>query len=116
MTLRKFAGLGALLSLISPSIAMAHEASFDSRDTQWALTAASLMPLMMIRGIASPGGMVRSRNIPSVTVRRFASTVVYAAIVIANFKIIDTVMGLRGSQEEAVNLATGPYNQRGYNL
>ena len=75
MTLRKFAGLGALLSLISPGIAMAQEATLDSGDTAWMLTATVLVLFMTIPGLALfYGGMVRSKNILSVMMQCFAIT------------------------------------------
>jgi Amt family ammonium transporter len=75
MTLRKFAGLGALLSLISPGIAMAQEATLDSGDTAWMLTATALVLFMTIPGLALfYGGMVRSKNILSVMMHCFAIT------------------------------------------
>lgn len=75
MTLRKFAGLGALLSLISPGIAMAQEATLDSGDTAWMLTATALVLFMTIPGLALfYGGMVRSKNILSVMMQCFAVT------------------------------------------
>ena len=43
MTLRRFAGLGALLSLISPGIALAQNATLDSGGTAWLLTATALV-------------------------------------------------------------------------
>lgn len=75
MTLRKIAGLGALLSLISPGIAMAQEATLDSGDTAWMLTATALVLFMTIPGLALfYGGMVRSKNILSVMMQCFAIT------------------------------------------
>jgi Amt family ammonium transporter len=75
MTLRTFAGLGALLSLISPGIAMAQEATLDSGDTAWMLTATALVLFMTIPGLALfYGGMVRSKNILSVMMQCFAIT------------------------------------------
>ncbi|QGZ29579.1 ammonium transporter [Stutzerimonas stutzeri] len=75
MTLRKFAGLGALLSLLSPGIAMAQEATLDSGDTAWMLTATALVLFMTIPGLALfYGGMVRSKNILSVMMQCFAIT------------------------------------------
>ncbi len=75
MTLRRFAGLGALLSLISPGIAMAQEATLDSGDTAWMLTATALVLFMTIPGLALfYGGMVRSKNILSVMMQCFAIT------------------------------------------
>ncbi|RRU99142.1 ammonium transporter [Stutzerimonas xanthomarina] len=75
MTLRKFAGLGALLSLISPGLALAQEATLDSGDTAWMLTATALVLFMTIPGLALfYGGMVRSKNILSVMVQCFAVT------------------------------------------
>ncbi|MCQ4321867.1 ammonium transporter [Stutzerimonas stutzeri] len=75
MTLRRFAGLGALLSLISPGIAMAQEATLDSGDTAWMLTATALVLFMTIPGLALfYGGMLRSKNILSVMMQCFAIT------------------------------------------
>ena len=75
MTLRRFAGLGALLSLLSPGLAMAQEATLDSGDTAWMLTATALVLFMTIPGLALfYGGMVRSKNILSVMMQCFAST------------------------------------------
>ena len=75
MTLRRFAGLGALLSLISPGIALAQEATLDSGDTAWMLTATALVLFMTIPGLALfYGGMVRSKNILSVMMQCFAVT------------------------------------------
>ena len=75
MTLRRFAGLGALLSLISPGIALAQEATLDSGDTAWMLTATALVLFMTIPGLALfYGGMVRSKNILSVMMQCFAIT------------------------------------------
>jgi Amt family ammonium transporter len=75
MTLRTFAGLGALLSLISPGIAMAQEATLNSGDTAWMLTATALVLFMTIPGLALfYGGMVRSKNILSVMMQCFAIT------------------------------------------
>jgi Amt family ammonium transporter len=75
MTLRKIAGLGALLSLISPGIAMAQEATLDSGDTAWMLTATALVLFMTIPGLALfYSGMVRAKNILSVMMQCFAIT------------------------------------------
>ncbi len=75
MTLRRFAGLGALLSLLSPGLAMAQEATLDSGDTAWMLTATALVLFMTIPGLALfYGGMVRSKNILSVMMQCFAIT------------------------------------------
>ncbi|TBU95752.1 ammonium transporter [Stutzerimonas kirkiae] len=75
MTLRKFAGLGALLSLISPGLAMAQETALDSGDTAWMLTATALVLFMTVPGLALfYGGMVRSKNILSVMMQCFAIT------------------------------------------
>ena len=73
MTLRRFAGLAALLSLISPGVALAQEATLNSGDTAWMLTATALVLFMTIPGLALfYGGMVRSKNILSVMMQCFA--------------------------------------------
>ncbi len=75
MTLRKVAGLGALLSLVTPGLAMADEVVLNSGDTSWMLVASVLVLLMTIPGLALfYGGMVRSKNILSVMVQCFAIT------------------------------------------
>ena len=75
MTLRQFAGLGALLSLLSPGLALAQDATLDSGDTAWMLTATALVLFMTIPGLALfYGGMVRSKNILSVMMQCFAIT------------------------------------------
>src|SRR5690606_39575338 len=75
MTLRKFAGLGALASLFFPGLAMAEEAVLNSGDTAWMLTATALVLFMTIPGLALfYGGMVRSKNILSVMMQCFAIT------------------------------------------
>ena len=77
MTLRKIAGLGALLSLVMPGLALAEEAApaLDSGDTAWMLTATALVLFMTIPGLALfYGGMVRSKNVLSVMMQCFAIT------------------------------------------
>ena len=76
MTLRKIAGLGALLSLASPGLALAaEEATLNSGDTAWMLTATALVLFMTIPGLALfYGGMVRSKNLLSVMMQCFAIT------------------------------------------
>ena len=77
MTLRKLAGLGALLSLAMPGTALAEEATpvLDSGDTAWMLTATALVLFMTIPGLALfYGGMVRSKNVLSVMMQCFAIT------------------------------------------
>ena len=75
MTLRKIAGLGALLSLVTPGLAMADEAVLNSGDTAWMLTATALVLFMTIPGLALfYGGMVRSKNVLSVMMQCFAIT------------------------------------------
>ncbi len=77
MTLRQFAGLGALLSLVMPGLALAEEATpvLNSGDTAWMLTATALVLFMTIPGLALfYGGMVRSKNVLSVMMQCFAIT------------------------------------------
>lgn len=77
MTLRKIAGLGALLSLAMPGLALAEEAvpTLNSGDTAWMLTATALVLFMTIPGLALfYGGMVRSKNVLSVMMQCFAIT------------------------------------------
>ncbi|PTU73048.1 ammonium transporter [Pseudomonas mangrovi] len=75
MTLRKIAGLGALLPLLLPGVALAEEATLDSGDTAWMLTATALVLFMTIPGLALfYAGMVRSKNVLSVMMQCFAIT------------------------------------------
>ncbi|UCJ18036.1 ammonium transporter [Pseudomonas sp. MM211] len=75
MTLRKVAGLGALSSLFFPGLAMAQEATLNSGDTAWMLTATALVLFMTIPGLALfYAGMVRSKNVLSVMMQCFAIT------------------------------------------
>ncbi|MFP3329226.1 ammonium transporter [Pseudomonas sp. SIMBA_064] len=77
MTLRKIAGLGALLSIVMPGLALAEEAApaLNSGDTAWMLTATALVLFMTIPGLALfYGGMVRSKNVLSVMMQCFAIT------------------------------------------
>ncbi|GGM09589.1 ammonium transporter [Pseudomonas asuensis] len=79
MTLRKYAGLGALLSLAMPGLAMAQEAAaeptLNSGDTAWMLVSTALVLFMTIPGLALfYGGMVRAKNILSVMMQCFAIT------------------------------------------
>ncbi|MDX5372789.1 MAG: ammonium transporter [Pseudomonadaceae bacterium] len=75
MTLRKIAGLGALLSLLMPGLAFAEEATLNSGDTAWMLTATALVLFMTIPGLALfYSGMVRSKNVLSVMMQCFAIT------------------------------------------
>lgn len=75
MTLRKIAGLGALVSLLSPGLAFAEEATLNSGDTAWMLTATALVLFMTIPGLALfYAGMVRSKNVLSVMMQCFAIT------------------------------------------
>ncbi|MCO6055883.1 ammonium transporter [Pseudomonas sp. MOB-449] len=76
MTLRKTAGLGALLSLVTPGLAMAaDEVVLNSGDTAWMIVATALVLFMTIPGLALfYGGMVRSKNVLSVMMQCFAIT------------------------------------------
>ncbi|MFZ6048259.1 ammonium transporter [Pseudomonas sp. CR3202] len=76
MTLRKIAGLGALLSLVCPGLAMAaDEVVLNSGDTAWMIVATALVLFMTIPGLALfYGGMVRSKNVLSVMMQCFAIT------------------------------------------
>ena len=76
MTLRKTAGLGALMSLFAPGLALAEEtATLNSGDTAWMLISTALVLFMTIPGLALfYGGMVRSKNILSVMMQCFAIT------------------------------------------
>jgi len=77
MTLRHFAGLGALLSLSFSGLAMAQEETviLNAGDTAWMLTSTALVLFMTIPGLALfYAGMVRSKNVLSVMMQCFAIT------------------------------------------
>ncbi|HHW1955344.1 TPA: ammonium transporter [Pseudomonas aeruginosa] len=76
MTLRKIAGLGALLSLALPGVALAaEEPVLNSGDTAWTLISTALVLLMTIPGLALfYGGMVRAKNVLSIMMQCFAIT------------------------------------------
>src|SRR5690606_19644695 len=75
MTLRKFAGLGALLSLGFSGLAMAQEetATLNSGDTAWMLTSTALGFFMLHPGLALVlGRMVPSKYVLSLMVQSLA--------------------------------------------
>ncbi|HCG1299529.1 TPA: ammonium transporter [Pseudomonas aeruginosa] len=76
MTLRKIAGLGALLSLALPGVALAaEEPVLNSGDTAWMLISTALVLLMTIPGLALfYGGMARAKNVLSIMMQCFAIT------------------------------------------
>ncbi|HBO1861066.1 TPA: ammonium transporter [Pseudomonas aeruginosa] len=76
MTLRKIAGLGALLFLALPGVALAaEEPVLNSGDTAWMLISTALVLLMTIPGLALfYGGMVRAKNVLSIMMQCFAIT------------------------------------------
>nr|AAC46398.1 methylammonium transport protein [Azotobacter vinelandii] len=76
MTLRKGAGSCCpFFPLPAPSWPAAQEATLDSGDTAWMLTATALVLFMTIPGLALfYGGMVRSKNLLSVMMQCFAIT------------------------------------------
>ena len=96
MTLRKFAGLGALLSLATPGLAMADEVVLNSGDTAWMLVASVLVLFMTIPGLALfYGGMVRSKNILSVMMQCFAITGLISLLwVIYGYSLVFDVTGM----------------------
>ncbi|MBF7728697.1 ammonium transporter [Pseudomonas sp. N040] len=105
MTLRKIAGLGALLSLVTPGLALADEAApvLNSGDTAWMLVASLLVLFMTIPGLALfYGGMVRSKNVLSVLMQCFAITCVISILwVVYGYSIaFDTT----GMEQGVVNL------------
>jgi len=103
MTLRKIAGLGALLSLVTPSLAMAEEATLNTGDTAWMIVATVLVLFMTIPGLALfYAGMVRSKNVLSVLMQCFAITGLISVLwVIYGYSIaFDTT----GMEQGVVNL------------
>lgn len=96
MTLRKFAGLGALLSFATPGLAMADEVVLNSGDTSWMLISSVLVLFMTIPGLALfYGGMVRSKNILSVMMQCFAITGLISLLwVIYGYSLVFDVTGM----------------------
>ncbi|WP_374439467.1 ammonium transporter [Pseudomonas panipatensis] len=84
MTLRKYAGLGALLPLAMPGLAMAADAPapvLNSGDTAWMMISSALVLMMTIPGLALfYGGMVRAKNVLSIMMQCFAITAVVSIL------------------------------------
>ena len=108
MTLRKFAGLGALLSLAMPGLAMADEAAapvLNSGDTAWMLISSALVLMMTIPGLALfYGGMVRAKNVLSIMMQCFAITALISILwVVYGYSLaFDTV----GMEKGVINFAS----------
>ncbi|MBB4862834.1 Amt family ammonium transporter [Pseudomonas nitritireducens] len=108
MTLRKYAGLGALLPLAMPGLALADEAAapvLNSGDTAWMLISSALVLLMTIPGLALfYGGMVRAKNVLSIMMQCFAITAVISILwVVYGYSLaFDTV----GMEKGVVNFAS----------
>ena len=96
MTLRQIAGLGALVSLVTPGIAMADEVVLNSGDTAWMIVASALVLFMTIPGLALfYGGMVRSKNVLSVMMQCFAITGLISILwVVYGYSIAFDVTGM----------------------
>ncbi len=68
------AGLATLLLTVGSSPALAQEATLDTGDTAWMLTATALVLFMTIPGLALfYGGMVRKKNLLSMLMQSFAT-------------------------------------------
>ncbi|SDI81240.1 ammonium transporter [Pseudomonas delhiensis] len=108
MTLRKFAGLGALLPLAMPALAMADEAAapvLNSGDTAWMLISSALVLMMTIPGLALfYGGMVRAKNVLSIMMQCFAITALISILwVVYGYSLaFDTV----GMEKGVINFAS----------
>ncbi|PJI46835.1 MAG: ammonia channel protein [Pseudomonas sp.] len=108
MTLRKYAGLGALLPLAMPGLALADEAAapvLNSGDTAWMLISSALVLLMTIPGLALfYGGMVRAKNVLSIMMQCFAITALISILwVVYGYSLaFDTV----GMEKGVVNFAS----------
>ena len=127
MTLRKIAGLGALLSLVMPGLALAEEAApaLNSGDTAWMLTATALVLFMTIPGLALfYGGMVRSKNVLSVMMQCFAITGLMSILwVVYGYSMAFDTTGMEkgvlnfnsfvGGQAQGVSLGDGPQHLAG---
>lgn len=108
MTLRKYAGLGALLPLAMPGLALADEAAapvLNSGDTAWMLISSALVLLMTIPGLALfYGGMVRAKNVLSIMMQCFAITALISILwVVYGYSLaFDTV----GMEKGVINFAS----------
>ncbi|MBD9501857.1 ammonium transporter [Pseudomonas sp. PDM23] len=108
MTLRKYAGLGALLPLAMPGLALADEAAapvLNSGDTAWMLISSALVLLMTIPGLALfYGGMVRAKNVLSIMMQCFAITALISILwVVYGYSLaFDTI----GMEKGVVNFAS----------
>ncbi|MCP8470126.1 ammonium transporter [Pseudomonas sp. ZM24] len=108
MTLRRYAGLGALLPLAMPGLALADEAAapvLNSGDTAWMLISSALVLLMTIPGLALfYGGMVRAKNVLSIMMQCFAITALISILwVVYGYSLaFDTV----GMEKGVVNFAS----------
>ena len=81
--------IGALSVLALPSLAMAQDASVNSGDTAWILTATALVLLMSLPGLALfYGGLVRAKNYLSVLMKVYAIAALASIVwVIAGYSI-----------------------------
>ncbi|MCP8466902.1 ammonium transporter [Pseudomonas sp. ZM23] len=108
MTLRRYAGLGALLPLAMPGLTLADEAAapvLNSGDTAWMLISSALVLLMTIPGLALfYGGMVRAKNVLSIMMQCFAITALISILwVVYGYSLaFDTV----GMEKGVVNFAS----------
>lgn len=81
--------IGALSMLALPSLAMAQDASVNSGDTAWILTATALVLFMSLPGLALfYGGLVRAKNYLSVLMKVYAIAALASIVwVIAGYSI-----------------------------
>jgi len=83
------ASLGSLFLLTTPSMALAQDATVNSGDTAWILTATALVLFMSLPGLALfYGGLVRSKNYLSVLMKIYAIAALASIVwVIAGYSI-----------------------------
>ena len=81
--------IGSLSMLALPSLAMAQDASVNSGDTAWILTATALVLFMSLPGLALfYGGLVRAKNYLSVLMKVYAIAALASIVwVIAGYSI-----------------------------
>lgn len=81
--------LGAATSLSIPSLAFAQEATINSGDTAWILTATALVLFMSLPGLALfYGGLVRAKNYLSVLMKVYAIAALASIVwVVAGYSI-----------------------------
>ncbi len=121
MTLRRFAGLGALLSLINLGIALAQGSMPDPGDTTWLFAATALVLVLLLpllNGDTTRSGYLLSRPIFSdfLASAQWRGSRLLPGTGLA-FRVAGCVMGfLPRSRHTRAGLSSGPPNARSDSL